>query len=104
MATKTEERRCGGCRSFVSDCECDYERCEKCDRHMDVCDCDDVDHLVGAMAPDWDESDVMRVARREKCSDATVAKAMEILTERRRDALERRELAEYNASHMPGKI
>jgi hypothetical protein len=42
MGTKTEERRCGGCRSFVSECECDYEQCEECERHVYVCDCDEV--------------------------------------------------------------
>ena len=103
MGTKTEERRCGGCRSFVSECECDYERCETCDRHMDVCECD-ARSLARGMNPDWDTFDVMREARHGGYTVFDVERAIEILMDERTDAYEHRELSEYNASHMPGKV
>ena len=81
-----------------------YEPDEICgDCEQDPCECDAI-ALADAMDPDWDVSDIRAHAHFKRYTEADIDRALEILTERREDDYERRELAEYNASHMPGKV
>lgn len=67
MGSENYDRYCNGCRARVTDCECDYERCEECDSHYDACTCadDEAVCLLNAcpdLYPDAEAQEYDRVA------------------------------------------
>ena len=87
---------CDSCLQTVEYCEppCDAA-CEDCGQHYSLCDCVDCDRCddTGHVT---ELTDALRNIEVPCTCDAG--------KEWRRDQYERRELAEYNASHMPGKV